>query len=91
MILAACQCFAYTIGMKKSRENNIRAIRIRLNMTQKDFANFIGVQPNTASMYEMHTKNQRFPSVRTCKKIIALCAKYGFTVKMDYLRPQDYV
>ncbi len=91
MILARCQCFTYTIDMKKPRENNIRKIRMRLQMTQKEFANHIDVKHNTASMYEMGTKNRRFPCVATCKKIIALCAQHGFTVKMDYLRPQDYV
>lgn len=56
---------------------NLRVIRARRLMTQKDFADFLGIQNSTLSSYESGTK---FPSMGIA---LSICDKLD--VSMDWL------
>lgn len=56
---------------------NLRIYRAKRNISQKDFANILGIQSSTLSNYE---SGNRFPSAK-----IALLIANTMNVSLDYL------
>jgi transcriptional regulator with XRE-family HTH domain len=63
--------------------NNLKQLRIRRNLTQKEFAKLMNIAPSTITMYEI---GQREPNFELLDKI----ATY-FDVSTDYLLGRDII
>lgn len=65
--------------------NNIKKLRIRLGLTQVEFANELKVVQSLVSQWE---SGERAPSFDNCNKIIQLSRKNGIKkIDIYYLRP----
>ncbi|MBQ2676879.1 MAG: helix-turn-helix transcriptional regulator [Clostridia bacterium] len=61
----------------------LRSIRQKNNMTQKEFARYLGISPSTISMYE---RGERMPTSTILRKISA-----SSEISMDYFVNQEPV
>jgi DNA-binding XRE family transcriptional regulator len=64
---------------------NFKKLRLSMDLTQLQLAKLLKLQRHTIYHYET---GRRCPSVKVCKRYIELADKQGFSITLDYLRPE---
>ncbi len=65
--------------------DNIKEIRRKLGLTQRQMSLKLGLSLHMVCLYET---NKKKPSIKTCHEIIKLASAYGHFVTLEFLRPE---
>lgn len=69
-------------------QNGVKKIRIKLGMTQSEFAAAIGRTQGAVGNYETDSEHKRTPDINTAWKIIELAKKHGEKASLEDIYPR---